>query len=80
VVKIDKSIVDNYLTDKNSSFIQNITRLVHGLGMKLTVEGVEYDWQVEKLNGFSCDYIQGYFYSRPISGVDVESFFKNFRG
>lgn len=72
VVKIDKSIVDNYLGGERDKFIKNIVRLVHSLEMKLTVEGVEHEWQNEKLKNFHCDYIQGYYYSKPISGMEVE--------
>lgn len=73
-VKIDKSMVDTYLTDGRESFIQNITNLVHSLGMKLTVEGVEYKWQYDKLKAFNADFIQGYFFSKPISAEEIETF------
>ncbi|MBR1714755.1 MAG: EAL domain-containing protein [Treponema sp.] len=78
-VKIDKSLVDTYLpqndADKDSSqFIKNIVSLVHTLGMKITVEGVEYRWQFDKLKEFGCDYIQGYFFSKPLSGGEIETF------
>ncbi len=76
VVKIDKTLVDNYLDSERDGFIKNIVRLVHSLKMKLTVEGVEQEWQQEKLKGFKCDYIQGYYYSKPIPGEKVESFVK----
>ncbi|MBO4404844.1 MAG: EAL domain-containing protein [Treponema sp.] len=72
-VKIDKSLIDNYLSGKNDSFIKNIAHLIHSLDMKLTVEGVEYHWQFEKLKGFNCDYIQGYFFSKPITADEVET-------
>lgn len=73
-VKIDKSLVDNYLVDGKDNFIKNIARLVHDLGMELTVEGVEKQWQYEKLKQLNCDYIQGYYFCKPISGMDVEKF------
>ena len=73
-VKIDKSLVDNYLVDGKEDFIQNIVQLVHGLGMKLTVEGVEHKWQYDKLCSMKCDYIQGYLFSKPMSAEDVPSF------
>lgn len=73
-VKIDKSLVDNYLVDGKESFIQNIVRLVHGLGMKLTVEGVEHKWQYDKLCAMHCDYIQGYFFSKPMTAEAVPKF------
>ena len=74
VVKIDKSIVDNYLNNNHGDFIKNIVRLVHSLNMKLTVEGVEYTWQYRILKEYHCDYIQGYIFSKPISGDDIEKF------
>ncbi|WP_296667734.1 MULTISPECIES: ABC transporter substrate binding protein [unclassified Treponema] len=73
-VKIDKSLVDNYLVDGKEDFIQNIVQLVHGLGMKLAVEGVEHKWQYDKLCSMNCDFIQGYLFSKPISADDVPEF------
>ena len=66
--------MDNYLVDGKEDFIQNIVQLVHGLGMKLTVEGVEHKWQYDKLCSMKCDYIQGYLFSKPMSADDVPSF------
>lgn len=73
-VKIDKSLVDNYLVEGKESFIQNIVHLVHGLGMKLTVEGVEHKWQYDKLCEMQCDYIQGYLFSKPMVAEAVPNF------
>ncbi|MDY2843349.1 MAG: bifunctional diguanylate cyclase/phosphodiesterase [Treponema sp.] len=72
-VKLDKSTVDAYL-DGKPEFIENIVRLVHSLGMKLTVEGVEEKWQYDKLKLFGCDFIQGYFFSKPLSYEDLKTF------
>ncbi len=77
-VKIDKSLVDNYLSNDKEAFIQNIVNLIHSLEKKLTVEGVEYEWQKDKLKEFNCDYIQGYYYSRPISGTEVEAYTRKY--
>ncbi|WP_191013878.1 GGDEF and EAL domain-containing protein [Treponema zioleckii] len=76
-VKIDKSLVDNYLIEGKDSFIKNIVKLVHDLGMELTVEGVEQQWQCEKLKKIRCDYIQGYYYSAPITGEEITELKKN---
>lgn len=73
-VKIDKSLVDNYLVDGKEKFIENIVHLVHDLGMKLTVEGVEHKWQYDKLCAMKCDYIQGYFFSKPMGADSVPQF------
>ena len=72
-VKIDKSLIDNYLDSDNSSFIENIVLLVHSLNMKLVIEGVEYESQYKKLKKYGCDYVQGHLFSKPISASEVEN-------
>ena len=75
IVKIDKSLVDNYLMiPEKSTFVENIVNLVHSLNMKLVVEGIENRWQYDKIKNFGGDYIQGYYFSKPIMGEEVESF------
>ncbi|QIB69877.1 EAL domain-containing protein [Aminipila butyrica] len=71
-IKLDKSLVDIYLTPGKDTFIKNIIRLVHCLGLKITVEGVEKKSQYHRLRKFGCDYIQGYYFSQPITGKEVE--------
>lgn len=74
-VKIDKSMIDTYLSQENKSqFIRNIVNLVHSLNMELTVEGIEEEWQYKKICEFGGDHIQGYFFSKPIEADQVESY------
>src|SRR5574344_417944 len=40
-IKLDKSLIDTYLLEGKDAFVENIIRLVHSLGLKITVEGVE---------------------------------------
>lgn len=44
---------------------------MNALGMKIVAEGVETEEQAKRLIELGCDYLQGYFYSRPI---DAEKF------
>ena len=71
VVKIDKTMVDIYLHDGKDVLIKNIINMVHSLGMKLIAEGIEEEWQYQKLKKFNCDVIQGYYFSKPMRGSDV---------
>jgi EAL domain-containing protein (putative c-di-GMP-specific phosphodiesterase class I) len=72
-IKLDKSLIDIYLQDGKDAFIDNIIRLSHCLGLKITVEGIEKEEQYERLKNFSCDYIQGFYFSRPVSGDEVKA-------
>jgi diguanylate cyclase (GGDEF)-like protein len=71
-IKLDKSLVDIFLTEGKDAFIENIIRLAHCLGLKITVEGVEEKHQRDRVRDLEGDYIQGYYFSKPISGEEVE--------
>ena len=66
IIKLDKSLVDNYLVEGKDSFIDNVIRLVHDLGKQMIVEGVEEKRQFERLKDFGADTIQGFYFSEPI--------------
>ncbi|MBR5421967.1 MAG: EAL domain-containing protein [Lachnospiraceae bacterium] len=66
VVKLDKSLVDNYLIEGKDAFILNVINLVHCLNKEMIVEGVEEGWQYERLKEFEADSIQGYYFSKPL--------------
>jgi len=72
-IKLDKSFVDVYLNEGKDAVIDNIIRLSHCLGLTITVEGIEKKEQCERLRDFSCDYIQGYYFSRPVAGGEIEA-------
>lgn len=65
-VKLDKSLIDKYLNSDYASIIQNIIRIAHDLKLLVVAEGVELQEQCELLKEIDCDYIQGYFFSRPV--------------
>ncbi len=74
VVKLDKSLVDNYLIEGKDPFIQNVISLVHCLDKKMTIEGVEERWQYERLKEFEADSIQGYYFSKPLPADEAIAF------
>ncbi len=73
-IKIDKSIVDNYLRDETEGFISSLSKLIHSLNMAITVEGVEEEWQFKTLKKWKFDYIQGFLFSRPLNGEEAGRF------
>ena len=71
VIKLDKSLVDTYLVDGKDSFIRNIIHLMHDLNKDMIIEGVEEEWQFNRLREFGADTIQGYYFSKPIPADDA---------
>jgi len=74
VVKVDKSLVDNYLVEGKDSFIKNLITLMHDLDKKTVMEGVEEEWQYERLRSFGADTIQGYYFSKPLPPEEAIEF------
>ena len=69
-VKMDKSLIDHFLP-KNGSVIKNLIDIVHDLGKVVIVEGVEEEWQYEKLLEYHCDVIQGYLFGGPLQAGEI---------
>ena len=74
VIKLDKSLVDNYLVDGKDSFIDDVIRLIHDLNKEMTIEGVEEKWQYYRLKELGADTIQGYYFSKPLNADEAISF------
>ena len=45
--------------------------MAHKIGLRVVAEGVETKAEEDWLLSLKCDELQGYRYSRPISGVQV---------
>lgn len=66
-LKIDKSLVDYILTnEEDQRIVKAIIELAHTLGMKTVVEGIENEKMVEMIGSYGCDYMQGYYFSKPL--------------
>ena len=64
VVKLDRSFVTNPMGKKVRA---NTISLVKRLGMKALIEGVETKEEAEAVIADGVDYIQGFYYSKPLS-------------
>lgn len=67
MIKIDKYIVWAAFTDKRAEKALAATiKMIKSIGMTVLAEGVETPEQAEWLTASGCDYLQGFYYSRPI--------------
>jgi diguanylate cyclase (GGDEF)-like protein len=74
-VKIDQSFVGQLQSDGPATTIVAATiAMAHGLGLRVTAEGVETERQLSKLTEMGCDEAQGYFFGRPVSANGVTDY------
>jgi EAL domain-containing protein (putative c-di-GMP-specific phosphodiesterase class I) len=66
-LKIDKSFVYNMENDRDDAIIvQSTIDLAHNMGLTVVAEGVENRNTWTMLEALHCDFLQGYFISRPL--------------
>ncbi|MDQ7055626.1 MAG: EAL domain-containing protein [Persephonella sp.] len=66
-IKIDKSFVQNIPHNKSDNIlVMTIVNLAKLFGFKTVAEGVEEKVQFLFLEEIGCDYVQGYYFSRPV--------------
>ncbi|MBO6162885.1 MAG: EAL domain-containing protein [Eubacterium sp.] len=67
VIKIDKSILWGAEKSKLGMIVlENTIRMIRQMGKKILVEGVETKEQIELLRKLGVDYLQGFYFSKPI--------------
>jgi len=67
-LKVDRSFVQHIAADTDdAAIVRMIIALGHNLGLKVVAEGVESEDQLEFLRLNSCDELQGFYFSKPLS-------------
>ncbi len=74
-LKIDGEFF-RHVTDpeRANAVVRSIIDMAKSLNMKTVAEGIETDEQVAFLRTTDCDLIQGYYYSKPISAEEFETY------
>lgn len=66
-IKVDRSFVNNIEnSSKDVAIVSTIIHLAHSLGCDVVAEGVETLEQLKILEANNCDYVQGYYFSKPL--------------
>lgn len=66
-LKIDRAfVVDVPENHRNAALVRAAVGMAHGLGLTTVAEGVETDEQRQFLVSVGCDFLQGYFFGKPM--------------
>lgn len=77
ILKIDRAFVRDITTDADdAAIVSAIITMAHSLGIKTVAEGVESREQLELLREQGCDFAQGYYFSPPLPGEEIEHMLK----
>ena len=77
ILKFDKDITDSYFkNEKAKSVMTSAIDMAHNLGLKVVVEGVETEVQLNEMKRLGVEYIQGYYFSKPLPTKEFLDFIK----
>lgn len=77
IMKFDREIFQKAVEGSKARIVvENTIKMAHNLGLKVVVEGVEKESDVTLCKEMDVDYIQGYYFSKPISSFEFELFCK----
>lgn len=66
-IKIDRSFISDLTTSEDSAvLVKAIVSMADSLNLKVIAEGVENKVQLKSLNDLGGQYVQGYFYAKPL--------------
>lgn len=67
VIKVDRSFIINMNSSETSKqYVAAIIAIGHVMDFKVVAEGVEEIDQIETLKNIGCDYIQGFYWGKPL--------------
>ena len=77
ILKIDSYFIKDIVTNKNTlEIIKLIIEMAKKLNFKIIAEGIEFEQQARIVYENGCNYVQGYFFSKPLNAHDVEQYLK----
>ena len=77
IIKIDRSLICEINDHKSRTLLADTIRMIKSIGMEIVAEGVEDEQTAHWLIEQGCDYIQGFFYAKPMPENQYIEFLKS---
>lgn len=75
IVKFDRGMSQAYFADSKARFVMEAAmHMIHDMQLRIVSEGVETEEQMKTIIGLGIDYIQGYYFSKPLPGDEFLQF------
>lgn len=75
IIKLDKSMVWSFFSNERAAIAtRHAIEMIKEMGMKVVAEGVETKKHYDSMQKLGVDYVQGYYFSKPLSRKDLLTF------
>ena len=81
IVKFDRGMIQAYFASGKAKYVMDAAmHMIHGMGLEIVAEGVETEEQVRKMEEIKINFIQGYYFSKPLPEQDFLDFLRRENG
>lgn len=75
IVKFDREMSQAFFRDEKAKYVMNAAmQMIHGMKLKIVSEGIETEEQYLAMEELDIDYIQGYYFSKPLPEAEFITF------
>jgi len=79
ILKIDRSFIkDMTVVNEDKILVSAIISMAKALGIAVVAEGVEHKEEIDILTELGCDFIQGFYFSKPLPPEEITNYLTNF--
>ncbi|MCH5188862.1 MAG: EAL domain-containing protein, partial [Oscillospiraceae bacterium] len=81
IVKFDREMIQAYFTSEKANYVMDAAmHMIRGMGLEIVAEGVETEEQYRRMEEININYIQGFYFSRPLPEQDFLEFLSRENG
>lgn len=76
IVKIDRNFIQEFHhteAQPEKTIVKSVIDIAHSLNMKVVAEGIETVEQETLLQSMGCDYVQGFYYAKPLTVSELKN-------
>ena len=79
IVKFDRILVNSFFTDPKARLvITRIIEMIKALDLEIVLEGIEDKESLDEALGLDIDFIQGYYFSKPVNEESFIEYIKEY--
>ncbi len=80
IAKFDRTMVQSYFSNPRGKHVMNAAiRMIHDMGLSIVSEGVETLEELQVIEDLGVEYIQGFYFSKPLSESDFLEYLRHFQ-
>ncbi|SHF73897.1 bifunctional diguanylate cyclase/phosphodiesterase [Vibrio gazogenes] len=79
-IKLDRHFLDTLIATQKHQVVKLLIDLCHSQNMEVTAEGIETESMYQWLQKYQCDYLQGYYFGKPLSITELTTLAEQSKG